>query len=202
MTMTLRPKNSATKLFIAALISASLSAPSYGEIFRTVDADGNVTFSDQAPPSRGGRVTAEKVEITTPNTFADQTPYQQFDNQSLGSTGDDESENSDEPKYSVSIASPSNDQTIRENSGNVIVRARVTPELAKGNQLRLLLDGSLYGGPVQGGSISLPNVPRGTHKVRVVVENEKGRRIAESAESVFHLQRISLLSPARAGGGN
>gem|GEM_PF-4644183 len=65
---------------------------------------------------------------------------------------------------------------------------------------RLELDGSLTGEPVESGQIFLANVARGTHSARLIVENENGRRIAESAESVFHLQRVSVFSPARTPG--
>ena len=98
--------------------------------------------------------------------------------------------------------SPRNEESIRDNAGNVVIQTRIAPELASGHVARLELDGSMTGDPVESGQVLLANVPRGTHTARLVVENEKGRRIAESAESVFHLQRISLLSPARATAGS
>ena len=165
------------------------SAPTHGAIFRTVDAQGNVTYTDQPPAAGAKRVKSEQISISTPNTFQDSTPYQGWDPET---TEDDNNAAS----YSLSIVSPSNDQAIRDNSGNIVVRTRITPELAEGDKARLELNGTLTGDPVEGGSIYLTNLPRGTHRMRLIVESGKGRRIAESPESVFHLQRFSQLSPA------
>ena len=184
----------AEKLLIALMLSVCVCAPSYGAIFRTVDADGNVTFTDQAPKTSDSdsRVVAEEIEVNNPNTFADEAPYQRWEG-TVGDASDSAEEGA--PSYSLSIVSPGNDQTIRENSGSVVVRTRVDPGLVAGDKMRLELDGTLTGDSAQSGAFNLTNVPRGTHRARVVIENEKGRRVAESGESVFHLQRISLLSP-------
>lgn len=168
-----------------ALTSQSAAA----QIFRTVDAEGNVTYTDQAPNTQDRRVIAEKIEITPPNTFQDSTPYERWE-------GNETTAQEGEANYELSIVSPTYDQALRENSGNIVIRSQINPELQEGHVLRLELNGSLTGDPVEGGSIYLTNVSRGTHRARLVVENEKGRRIAESPESVFHLQRFSQLSPA------
>ena len=181
---------------LTACLALMAASPTFGAIFRTVDAQGNVTFTDQPPKTNDTRVKSEEIKIANPNTFQDATPYERWDpaaEEGSETTADD---------YTLSIVSPRNEESIRDNAGNVVIQTRIAPELASGHVARLELDGSMTGDPVESGQVLLANVPRGTHTARLVVENEKGRRIAESAESVFHLQRISLLSPARATAGS
>ena len=175
---------------LAISLALALSAPGYSEIFRTVDAEGNITYTDQPPTNTDRRVISETVDLPTPNTFEDTTPYERWDPESASE--DDNNETS----YTLLIVTPGHDQTVRENAGNVVIRTRINPDLDEGHTARLELNGTLTGNPVEGGSIYLNNLPRGTHRARLVVENENGRRIAESGESVFHMQRFSQLSPA------
>jgi len=170
----------------------SLTTPTFGAIFRTVDAQGNITYTDQPPNARDTPVKSEQIEIATPNTFQDTTPYERWDPSAEEQGGDAQAVN-----YSLAIVSPSNDASIRNNAGNVAIQARITPELAEGHVARIELDGSMSGEEVVAGSVYLSNVSRGTHSARLVVESANGQRLAESPASVFHLQRISLLSPAR-----
>ncbi len=163
--------------------------PTLAAIFRTVDAQGNITYTDQAPTAADSDIISEQVELAQPNTFADSTPYERWDPEVTSSDNDTVS-------YELLIVAPAHDQAIRENTGNVTIRTRIAPELQEGDVARLELNGSLTADPVTDGSIYLNNLPRGTHRARLVVENSKGRRIAESPESVFHLQRFSQLSPA------
>ena len=170
-------------------LALMLSAPGYGEIFRTVDAEGNITYTDQPLTATDQRVISETVDLPKPNTFEDTTPYERWEPESA-------TEDNNEVSYTLLIVSPGHEQAIRENAGNVVIRTRINPDLAEGHRARLELNGTLTGDPVEGGSIYLNNLPRGTHRARLVVENENGRRVAESGESVFHLQRFSQLSPA------
>jgi len=169
----------------------SLTMPTSGAIFRTVDAQGNITYTDQPPNARDTPVKSEQIEIATPNTFQDTTPYERWDPSAEEQQGDGVA------NYSLAIVSPSNDASIRNNAGNVVIETRISPDLAEGHVARIELDGSMTGEKVVSGAVYLTNVPRGTHSARLVVESAKGQRLAESPASVFHLQRISVFSPSK-----
>jgi len=164
--------------------------PASAAIFRSVDANGTVTFSDQPPASERG-VVAERIEINAPNTFVDNSPRLPYE-----PTAGEGEEN--EGYADLKITSPGNDELIRDNAGNVVVRTRLTPDLKAGHTLRLELNGTLAGARAESGALHLTNLPRGTHQLRLVIENDKGRRLFESDQTVFHLQRFSaLLNPGR-----
>jgi len=177
-------------LALVASLSLAMASPAFSAIFRTVDAQGNVTFTDQPPKASDTPVKSEEIKIATPNTFQDSTPYERWD-------PEPEAENSGSTSYTLSIVSPSNEESIRNNAGNVVIRTRINPELSEGHVARLELNGTLTGEAIDEGAIYLTNMPRGTHRARLVIESESGRRLAESVESVFHLQRISVFSPSR-----
>ena len=178
----------------AAVLLATLlaSAPATAAIYRVVDANGNVTFTDQAPPGgvsddpAPGAGIAERIELPPPNTFVDDTPRARYE---PGADSEDEG-----PAYTLlQITAPSNDKVIRANDGRVFIGTRVTPAVQEGHRLLLEMNGSLTGHQPVEGSIDLDNVPRGTHRIRLVVVDAADRRLIESAETVFHVQRFSRL---------
>ncbi|NIU04476.1 MAG: DUF4124 domain-containing protein [Gammaproteobacteria bacterium] len=102
------------------------------------------------------------------------------------------------------IVSPSPDEAIRDNAGNVQVALRVSPGLQAGDRIRLYLDGSPWGDPFPSTSTTLTNVPRGTHTVRAAILDQTGAEVARTGTVTFHLRRVSTLlqiPPTLPGGG-
>lgn len=197
-----RPLRRNFRFSLPWLISASLlAAPAAGEqsssrIYRSVDEDGNVVFSDQ-PPRPGQQ--AEPVEVQSENTF---TPPPGTD--SAGATGAQQpeaaaAEDEAAPAYrSLRVASPADDEGLRDNAGNVTVTAALEPALAPGHSLQVYLDGQLRQ-TTQGPAAQLLNVDRGTHTLELRIVDAAGNTLISSSPSVFHLQRRSVINqPARA----
>ncbi len=155
------------------------------QIYRHVDADGNVSYSDRP------QADAEEVELRAPSVYeAPRRPAPE----TSAPRGDDEESG---PLYEeLAIASPSHEGTVRDNEGNVNVRVAISPELRERHELELLLDGE----PVargQGLSFSLENVHRGEHQLRVRVRDSRGEVVAESDPSTFYMHQASRLFPQR-----
>jgi hypothetical protein len=176
----------ATSLAVIALAilgPVSVSA----EIFRTVDEDGNVVFSD-IPPSPDQ--TSESVTVDPVNTF--EAPAVAAPR--AGSSADVEVPEV-ESYNSVTILAPANDTTVRENAGNVTVAVAVDPSLRAGDRLVLYMDGKQSQVRAQGTSFRLENMDRGTHTIGVRVLDDAGNVAAEAATSTFTLQRVSISRP-------
>ena len=100
------------------------------------------------------------------------------------------------PLYThVAIASPTNDATIRNNSGAFQVAVDVRPKLQPGHQVQLLIDGSPHGSP---GSVILAasNIDRGTHSLVVQVQAADGEIIKRSDPVTIHLHRTVIKRPS------
>ncbi|MCZ6710447.1 MAG: DUF4124 domain-containing protein, partial [Gammaproteobacteria bacterium] len=96
------------------------------KIFKTVDADGNVVFSDLPP---GASQNPEPVEVQEPNVFTSDAAITPLPG------GEDEGEGPElaQEYRSVTIATPAHDASIRENTGNVNVVAQLVPALQSGH---------------------------------------------------------------------
>jgi hypothetical protein len=183
-----------TCVLLAMGLLATAGASAATKIYRTVDEDGNVVFTD-VPPKSGEQ--GEAVDLNQSNTFT--PPQRQDTGRSLGSwRGEGEAAgDGEEPggaRYrAVSVASPANDADIRDNAGNVTIGAAIDPELHSGHAVQLYLDGELQQS-AQGTSFRLTNIDRGTHSVELRIVDQAGNTVAASAPSTFHLQRRSVLT--------
>jgi hypothetical protein len=160
------------------------------QIYRSVDADGTVVFSD-LPPSPGR--TAEPVEVPAANTFT--PPAVTPGRTSAGDAGDGQVAS---PYQTLRVLDPPHDAGIRENAGNVLVTAQLEPGLRAGHILQLFVDGALHQA-ARATQFQLVNVDRGTHVLELRVVDGTGNTVAESEPSVFHLQRRSLIMQPAAG---
>ena len=181
---------------VSLIISSGALAAS--KIYRTVDEDGNVIFTD-IPPRGDEMAKTRTVELDSFNSYQPQGTI------TLRSPDgrepwivEDETE-TDDPSVEVNyqflgITSPTNDATIRDNAGNLRIAAKISPELQPGHRLRLLLDGS----PQQTSrnpDFYLSNVDRGTHQLSVEVLDERGTVLITSPTSVVHMMRYTILGP-------
>lgn len=175
------------------LVSALLLAMGYTEvaqsqIFKTVDEHGNVVFTDIPP--RDDEDAAEQIVVETPNSFKVEEAIPNREEWLL-----DEEDVSEAPPFTyddLSIISPTNDESVRENAGNVTIVANVSPRLQQGHTLRLLMDGE----PVQEGAqttFTMANVDRGTHLLTLeIVDRETNETIMLSEASTFHMMRYAI----------
>lgn len=196
-----------TRLLGVALLiglgAASVEAAT--RIYRTVDEDGNVVFTD-VPPRDAEQEAA--VDVNAPNSFTPPPVERETRSVSewLGNDADAPADPGEEAAplsyQSLRVAAPANDEGIRENAGNVTVTAAIEPQLATGHAIQVYLDGQLR----QSGhatSFQLVNVDRGTHSLQLRVVDASGNTVIASEPSVFHLQRRSvILQPANRRASN
>ncbi len=146
-----------------------------GQVYKHVDENGNVTFTDQPPPN------SQPVEIRDLNTVA---PPPVVEYATEAAPPEEVSIN-----YEVSITSPENDHVVPLGPGNFSVSASVSPSLAAGHSLQLMLNGDPRQGPQTSGSWALTNVFRGANELFVVVQDEKQKELARSAPITVNVFR-------------
>jgi hypothetical protein len=168
---------------ITAITLALLAAASYAQIYKQVDKDGNVTFTDQPPPD------GEPVELGTTNTAP--PPVNAYPRKAAPS------EKAAKSTYTATITSPANETIIPNGPGNFSVSATVSPALQSGHQLQLLIDGAPVQEPQKGGSWSLTNVFRGEHSLVVSVIDDKGAQVTASEPVTVYVFRPSTHQRAK-----
>ncbi len=172
---------------LALCLIAALGLPAQAEIYRTVDENGNVVFTDIPP--REDDENAEQIIIENPNSFAVEEAVPNAD---AWIVEPEEGETEEAPfRYeALDIVSPADDEPVRENAGNITVVTNLSPRLQRGHVARLLMDGSVAQEGSQA-SFDLANVDRGTHTIAVEIVDENGRVLIRSDQSTFHMLRFA-----------
>lgn len=174
------------RFFLFLLIFClSLGASAQTRIYKIVDAQGNVTFTDK-PPSPNNR-DASTVKLNEINISA---PTSERDRAEQTSTQDDSEAKT---KYTVGISSPPDSTTIPMGPGNFSITASVSPALEDGAQLQLSMNGTLYGEPQTSSVWVLSNVLRGAHDFSVSVVSKDGSQLAKSSPVRIYVLRPSKL---------
>ena len=170
---------------VAVLVAAMLSlAAAPQEIYRWVDKDGVVHYSDQP-----GSPNAERVELADPTTY-------QSDNAAVD-YAPSESSSPRQPQMQYSslvITSPAPDQTFSGGDVKVQVSAAVGGGLQEDHQLVFYVD-DVRRPATDGMGLTLTNVYRGTHYVRASVIDQDGVAVITSAQIAFHVQQRSTQNP-------
>ncbi|WP_341502331.1 DUF4124 domain-containing protein [Gallaecimonas sp. GXIMD4217] len=167
-------------LLISTLVIGFGTLAGDGKLYTWTDENGVVHYSDKPHPKAKEVVVDEssQVRMDAVDTSILDRPEQQ---------------EADLPQFEVTIVSPTQEETVRDNEGNVPVSIKVAPMFLPSYKLQVLLDGV----PQQGNgplNFTLENVDRGEHRLQVKLLDRTGREVAVSEPRTFFLHRISVLT--------
>ena len=165
------------------LITLFFLIPVSAGVYRSLDADGNVVYTDKPSPD------AEKIRIDKVQTIPagpddfQYTPPEKF-------AGGDYTK--------LEIVDPVSDHVFTGNTGEVTVSVTIEPELntKNGDRLILIMDGKKKADS-SSTSFSFTNLDRGTYTVEVHVVNKDGKTLISSAPVLFTVKRTSVLNTNR-----
>jgi len=165
------------------IVSATLSIllfcnfTAQAEIYRWVDEQtGAVVYSDQ--PGKN----AKPVKIRGSS---------HYDSRAVAQSQVPKEQNTPPLYSSLTIITPTNDSTVRDNTGNVPVSLGLSPTLQKGHSVVLTFDGADI--PLPSTRFIIKDVERGTHKLIAKVMDKDGKVLISSKVSQFHMKRHSAL---------
>lgn len=167
------------------LISLFAVAGAFADVFRWVDENGVVHFSDR--PHEG----AETVELEAAQTFSAPPVNRQ------SRDVEEEPESEEEEGYSaLRINRPGQDEVIWNTGGIVDVEVNAQPRLRTGHNIQLFLDGQSVAG-LDGGqsSFQLTDIDRGTHALRAEIHDANGNGLFKSVAVSFTVQQTSVQNP-------
>lgn len=168
-------------LLVLALFAGSVA---FAQAYRWVDADGVVHYSDRPPPETASG--AEEVVLPTAN----QTRFATRALPSRSRSADDDS-NSSSIYSSISITSPSAEETLWNIEATLQVSVALSPALKPGHKLRVYFDGQPQTFPMS--SFTLDEVYRGTHNLQVEVLDNNGQMLIRSEPIRFYVQQNSII---------
>ncbi len=159
-------------------------------IYRNINEDGVVEFSDQSSSSGD----AKQIKLKTSNTFKPaakkytprSTLRTKANNKANGNSGSGYSK--------LAISSPTADQQIRSNSQTLTVSIAISPALniAAGDRIELYYDGKSQG-KKKTTVFNLKDVYRGQHRVQAKIINSNGAVLKISKPVQFVTHQFSTL---------
>jgi hypothetical protein len=157
---------------LCLLVCAAASA----EIYRWVDPDGAVSYSDRPQPG------AETLGLAAPQPIASRAakpaPAQGApDAPLLG------------PYRGFEIVSPEPNQTIRQEEGKLPLSLVIDPPLIAGHRLELLVDGAPVPVAQSNTQMTLTGLTYGSHRAQALIRDAAGAEVAHTAPVSFHLRK-------------
>ena len=151
---------------IVALLALSVAANAAAAVYKWVQPDGSVVYSDRAP--EGITAPAELPELQEIKMPPPPAP-------STENTSNDQSVQTPAVDYTkLQITEPADNSSFHDTAGQVTIKLDLQPALQEGDVVSIVMDGKEVG---QGKSsaVSLSNVDRGSHTLRAMVKNTNGK---------------------------
>ena len=169
-----------TLICLGLLPVAALADNGHTTVYKWVDAQGVVHYSDQPHPN------AQKLEIRGAQTFSAPPLPQSSSNSAPVPT------QAAGPAYdNCAISQPADQQTLTNvNQATAVVQT--SPQLRPGDQIRFFLDGRQIAGA--GTSFNFP-VVRGQHSAQALIEDSTGQIVCETSTVTFFVHQPSVQNP-------
>ncbi len=168
----------------ACTLGLIIALPLQAQVYRTTDADGNVTFTDNKPKDGSGTEVEISPTVTIPATPV-RPPAPKTTN---------ESKNSHNTYKSVEITSPGNDDTFH-NVESIEVVARSVPAPKAGHKFQLIFDGQIREtSPTP--RFTVTNVVRGSHTLKVDLLDANDKVLKSGSPITIHVHRAIQPRPA------
>jgi hypothetical protein len=157
-------------------------------VYRWVDAQGIVHYSDQPHPQ------AQVLDVQPKNLVS--TPVQSSSSSSSTSTTP---AGPDAPPYRCDLIRPENDEVFL-NTSTVSARVQIEPQLAANDQIAIAVDGKrLQNQPTRGTEFIIQDVERGTHTIMIAVYDSTGKnQLCTTSTATFHVRQPSTQAPVKA----
>lgn len=159
----------------------SLSAAEKKKLYKWIDENGNVHYTDE--PRKGAEeITIKEVPaikmkpVTIPN---------------LGQTAPGNSQSNPVVSYqNLTLLEPQNDGVVRNNAGAVTLTAQIEPDLMPEHSIRFFLDGKPVDSDPRILTVTVTEVSYGSHSASFVVLDKDGKQISSSKVNSFHLLNL------------
>ncbi len=180
-------------LVAATLASLLCSTGHADKVYRTVDAQGIPSFSDQEEVAD-----AEEIILQETATYPGESLPQSLPQAAPGSATVASLLSQQEPDYApgyteVAISYPPDKSAIRDNVGTLSLMVTTSPDIHPSHRAELLMDGKTIRTLQSAGAVILTHLDRGTHNFSVRILNQNDQEIASSATTSITLLRASQI---------
>ena len=167
------------------LLLSLIPALTFAQVYKSVDADGNIIYTDIAPTKDAKELEVEELNVSD-------SPKKKYRQANTHNTTKTQQPKAPDERYAqIKITSPENDATIRNNEGKVSISVSLTPNLYTRfeDQLFITVDGNIVNNG-KAKSVNLNGIDRGTHTVTAYVQDKDGKILLSSQPASFHMFRF------------
>jgi hypothetical protein len=168
---------------------AFIACASFAQVYKWTDSQGVIHFSD-TPHS--GAETIDTIQTQSYSSPASSSSVTSIQNSSPIKK--------QEAYTKLAITQPTDQATIRNNQGYVVVTIEIEPQLLPGNSIQILFDGKAQGTPQSSLMFQLNGIYRGSHTIAVQILDTNGEVLKTSPPvTIFmHRPRVGMVkNPAR-----
>lgn len=148
-------------------------------VYEQKDANGNISYTDKPTSNTANAI---PVETSTPTISTSSTT------QSAPTKPEVEER---KPYTTFAILIPQ-DQTTFQNQREIPVQIKIEPKLQLGDVIQLIVDGTPYGKPVEGTTLLLNQLDRGSHTVAAMILSKKNEVFNKTAVITIYVQYARL----------
>jgi len=191
----LRTRSRVMSLGVASLLLALVPViASAATVYRHVDEQGNVSYSDR--PDSGEAVTLSPLTVVPATPDASSSSLSSSPRSSARNSNSQPAAPPFLPYSTFRIASPKNEQTLPTGyAGNVQVELSIEPELRDDHRVRLLVDGQISQSAMHSPVFMVTGLERGEHQLVAELLDADGRVRHRSEPVTLFVQRASVNLP-------
>lgn len=154
------------------------------QIYKTVDENGRVTYTDKPPADAKQRQEAELPPVNS-------VPEERVSNRQR--TNDRNQNPDDSIRYEVNILNPAPEAHVTPGQRDLSISVALDQELREGHFLAFYLNDSLLT-ETRERQFVVQEITRGTHQIQVEVLNSQGALVGASEPVVIYVHRPSVIN--------
>ena len=190
-------------LILIAFLLAVVANPLTAQVYKSVDEDGNVTYTDQAPKEGAKPVKLRPISVIEAPTY--QVKPKPSEASAEGEDGKEMSLKYLRKNYKdFAIVAPQADESVWNPQDFITVAWNVRYQLQPGMQATIYVDGKQQATTTEQ-IISVTGLERGEHTVTAELKDAQNRRVATADSVTFFIRRPNIYSnrarPTPSGGG-
>ncbi|MGB0495141.1 MAG: DUF4124 domain-containing protein [Kangiellaceae bacterium] len=167
-------------VFISIILTIYLNSAHAEEkriLYKTVDKNGKITYSDKPSPD------AKEIPMTEGQSINMKSPKVTFH-----SNENNNENNAQSDGYTtVTFAQPEHDGVIRNNGGYADFVINIQPSLDEAHHIAFYIDGALVDASISGMNISVKNVEYGSHTASFSILDSTNKLVVKSETLSFNL---------------
>jgi len=171
---------------ILYFIALMFSLPVFAEVYKVVDNNGNITYTDQPQPDAKLVPPVNKMPRVQPEPIGKPEPAANPD-----AEGTQEAQQT--PAFAgytqAYILSPAHDQIIPNQQRNVIIQLGLQPQLQPGHRVQFLSNGQPLGAPIGATAYQLEDLERGSYQIGAQIRSAEGKILLSLKPISIHVQR-------------